>query len=71
MTINPARVLGISKGTLAIGADADITVIDPAAKWTVDPAKFRSKSSNTPFAGMELTGRADIVIVGGKIKYRR
>jgi dihydroorotase len=71
LTINPAKVLGISKGTLQIGADADITVIDPAAKWTVDPAKFRSKSKNTPFAGMELTGRAEMVIVGGKVKFRR
>src|SRR5512140_3036015 len=71
MTINPAKVLGISKGTLALGADADITVIDPTAKWTVDPAKFHSKSNNTPFAGMELTGQAEMVIVGGKIKFRR
>jgi dihydroorotase len=71
MTINPAKVLGISKGTLSIGADADITVIDPTAKWTVDPGQFHSKSSNTPFAGMELTGRAEMVIVGGKVKFRR
>jgi dihydroorotase len=70
MTINPARILGIPKGTLAIGADADITVIDPEARWTVDPAKFRSKSSNTPFAGWKLQGRADTVIVGGRVKYR-
>ena len=47
MTINPARILGINKGTLAIGADADVTVIDPEARWTVDPARFRSKSRNT------------------------
>jgi dihydroorotase len=70
MTINPARILGINKGTLAIGADADITVIDPAARWTVDPAKFHSKSSNTPFAGWKLQGRADTVIVGGRVKYQ-
>ncbi len=71
MTINPARILGIPKGTLKIGADADVTIIDPAARWKVDPAQFRSKSCNTPFAGMELTGRAEMVIVGGRIKYRR
>jgi dihydroorotase len=70
MTINPARILGIPKGTLAIGADADVTVIDPEVLWTVDPAKFRSKSTNTPFAGWKLRGRADIVIVGGRIKYQ-
>ena len=70
MTVNPARILGINKGTLAIGADADVTVIDPAARWTVNPAKFRSKSTNTPFAGWKLQGRADTVIVGGSVKLR-
>jgi dihydroorotase len=69
MTINPARVLGIDKGTLRIGADADVTIIDPEARWTVDPAKFRSKSRNTPFGGWTLRGRADTVIVSGKVKY--
>jgi dihydroorotase len=70
MTINPARILGINKGTLKIGADADITVIDPEARWTVNPALFRSKSTNTPFAGWNLQGRADTVIVGGRIKFQ-
>lgn len=70
MTVNPARILGINKGTLQLGADADITVIDPDAQWTVDPLKFRSKSTNTPYAGWRLTGRADMVIVGGRIKFR-
>ncbi|MCS7304557.1 MAG: dihydroorotase [Thermoguttaceae bacterium] len=69
MTINPARILGLPKGTLAIGADADLTIIDPEARWTVDPRQFRSKSSNTPFAGWELKGRAVATIVGGRIKY--
>ena len=71
MTCNPARILGIDKGTLAIGADADVTIIDPKVRWTVDPAEFRSKSTNTPFAGWELTGRAETVIVGGRIKFDR
>jgi dihydroorotase len=69
MSLNPARILGINKGTLAIGADADVTVIDPKVRWTVDPSKFRSKSGNTPFAGWELTGRAEVVVVGGRIKF--
>jgi dihydroorotase len=69
MTINPARILGLPKGTLAIGADADVTIIDPEARWRVDPSQFRSKSSNTPFAGWELKGRAVATIVGGRIKY--
>jgi dihydroorotase len=66
LTINPARVLGLNKGTLAIGADADVTIIDPQVEWTVEPGKFRSKSSNTPLAGMKLRGRAVQVLVGGK-----
>jgi len=69
MTINPARILGLPKGTLALGADADVTIIDPEARWTVNPNQFRSKSSNTPFAGWELKGRAAATIVDGRIKY--
>jgi dihydroorotase len=71
MTINPARILGIPKGTLALGADADITIIDPKARWRVDTADFRSKSSNTPFAGMDLVGRAETVVVAGRIEFQR
>ena len=71
LTVNPARILGIDKGTLRIGADADITIIDPAASWKVDPSKFRSKSKNTPFAGWELRGWADTVLVGGRVKFTR
>lgn len=71
MTVNPARVIGIPKGTLTPGADADVVIIDPKARWKVDPGKFLSKSSNTPFADWELTGRADTVIVGGKVKFQR
>jgi dihydroorotase len=52
-----------------VGADADVTIINPDARWTVDPAKFRSKSTNSPFAGWQLRGRAETVIVGGRVKY--
>ncbi|OHB70733.1 MAG: dihydroorotase [Planctomycetes bacterium RBG_13_63_9] len=71
MTCNPARILHIPKGTLQIGADADVTIIDPKVRWTVDPQEFRSKSANTPFGGWELTGRAEVVIVGGRVKFDR
>ncbi len=71
MSLHPAQILNIPKGTLRIGAEADITIIDPKARWTVDPSKFRSKSANTPFAGMELIGRAEMVIVGGRVKFQR
>jgi dihydroorotase len=70
LTMNPAHVLGIDKGTLAIGADADVTIIDPAYEWTVDPSRFRSRSKNTPFARWRLRGRAETVIVGGEVRYR-
>lgn len=71
LTINPARVLGLNKGTLALGADADVTIIDPNVPWTVRPEEFRSKSANTPFAGWTLKGRATTVIVGGRVKFSR
>jgi len=71
MSLNPARILGIDKGTLAVGADADVTIIDPHVRWTVQPLEFRSKSTNTPFVGWELTGRAETVIVAGHVKFRR
>jgi dihydroorotase len=71
LTINPARVLGIDRGTLRPGAIADVTIIDPDVSWTIDPTKFRSKSRNSPFAGWEVRGWADTVLLAGKVKFRR
>ncbi len=71
MTIRPARVLGIPKGTLKIGADADVTIIDPDATWTVEPDALFSKSSNSPYLGETLYGRASTVIVSGIVKFKR
>ena len=67
MSTEPARVFHLSGGTLAPGAVADVAVFDPAAKWSVDPATFHSKSRNTPFAGRALTGRTVLTIVAGTI----
>jgi len=67
LSLNPALVLKIGKGTLQAGADADITLIDPDLEWTVDSSLFRSKSKNTPFNGWKLTGRAVQTIVGGRV----
>jgi dihydroorotase len=65
----PAKILGLAGGTLAPGAAADVTVIDPQAAWTCDPAKLRSRSRNTPFAGRRLSGRAMLTIVAGNIVF--
>lgn len=65
----PAAAFGLKKGSLAVGADADVTIVDSHAQWEVDPAKFRSKSRNTPFAGWKLKGRVCTTIVGGKVVF--
>ncbi len=69
MSANPARILNLPKGTLTEGSDADITVIDPNLKWTVDTTAFHSRGKNSPFHGRAMQGRAIMTIVGGKIKY--
>jgi len=69
MSRNPAQVLNLPKGELSLGSDADITVIDPRLKWTIDTNNFRSRGKNSPFHGREMLGRAILTIVGGNIKY--
>lgn len=70
MSCRPAQILGVPGGTLKIGEAADIVLLDPDKVWTVDKTKFHSKSNNTPFHGMELTGKAVCTICGGKITYQ-
>jgi len=67
LTVNPAKILGIPKGTLSAGADADITIIDLEKKWVIDPTQFKSKSRNCPFAGWKVKGKAVSVIVNGNV----
>ncbi|MCI0680727.1 MAG: dihydroorotase [Gemmataceae bacterium] len=69
LTVRPARILGIEQGTLKPGAAADVTIIDPAAEWTIDVTRFRSKSRNSPFGGLTVRGRAVAVILGGELRY--
>ncbi|PKN60987.1 MAG: dihydroorotase [Deltaproteobacteria bacterium HGW-Deltaproteobacteria-11] len=69
MSTAPARILRIPGGTLKAGAVADVTVIDPAAVWTVDRDRFRSRGRNTPFHGWDMKGKSVMTIVGGKIRH--
>jgi dihydroorotase len=64
---SPARILGLGKGTLDVGKDADVTVFSLSKSVVVDPSRFRSKSRNTPFGGMKLRGAPLMTIVGGEI----
>jgi dihydroorotase len=70
LTVNPARVLGLDRGTLSVGVHADLTLINPTLEWTIDARRFESKSRNCPFHGEKVRGKAVITIVGGKVKYR-
>jgi len=71
MSTNPARILGVPGGSLALGVPADVTIVDPARRWTVCAAHFQSKSRNTPFEGMELQGQVVMTLVGGRVVWRR
>ncbi len=66
VTSRAARVLGVPAGTLAQGAPADICLFDPALPWIVKPAALVSQGKNTPFLGLELTGRVVRTLVGGR-----
>ena len=66
----PARLIKLERGSLKVGSVADVTIIDPAMKWTIDKEQFQSKSRNTPFHGWDVLGRATATIVGGALKWR-
>ncbi len=70
LSVNPARLLRLPLGTLAVGARADVVVFDPEERWVVTPEQLRTKSPNTPLLGMELRGRARLTLVGGQERYR-
>lgn len=69
-TVNPARLLRLKEGTLAVGADANITIIDPEREWTYDVAQSASKSRNSPFHGWKLRGWAMATVVKGEVVWR-
>jgi dihydroorotase len=70
LTVRPARIMRLERGTLDVGAEADLVIADPEARWVVEPERLRSKSKNTPFAGRTLSGRVAFTLVGGRVVYR-
>ncbi|HWR56699.1 MAG TPA: dihydroorotase [Negativicutes bacterium] len=67
MTLQPARILGLDKGTLETGKDADVTILDPAFEHTLDPQRFVSKGKNSPYGGRQVKGRVVATIVAGEV----
>ncbi|HEX9277894.1 MAG TPA: dihydroorotase [Casimicrobiaceae bacterium] len=67
ITAAPARVLGLDAGHLAPGADADVCVFDPDLHWLVAPSALRSQGKNTPFLGLEVSGKVRYTLVGGQV----
>jgi len=70
LCLNPAKILGIDKGTLGVGCDADILVVSPDKEWVVEKEGFVSKSKNSAFAGKKLTGAVAYTICNGRIAYK-
>jgi len=69
MTANPAKIIGIDKGTLSKGKQADVTIIDPNAEYKIDVNKFRSKSKNCPYHGWTVKGKVEKTLVQGEIRF--
>ena len=70
MSLNPARVIGLDKGSLEPGKAADLVIFDPHKTYKIEASQFASKSRNTPFNGREVTGAVRATIVGGEIVYQ-
>ncbi|MCD8230612.1 MAG: dihydroorotase [Clostridiales bacterium] len=69
MSYNPAKILGLNKGVIEVGAPADITVFDAEKEWVIDPEKFFSKGKNTPFAGKKVAGKVVATIIDGEVAF--
>jgi len=69
MTVQPAQIIGIDKGTLGRGRQGDVTIIDPDAEWEIDVDKFVSKSRNCPYHGWKVKGKVEATIVGGEVRF--
>jgi dihydroorotase len=71
ITADAARVAGLPAGTLSVGANADVVLFDPEARWTVKPSALASQGKHTPFLGYELSGQVRATIVAGHVAYQR
>ena len=69
VTCDPAAIMGIDGGSLAVGAAADVCIFDPAEPWVVTPEALRSQGKNTPFLGYEMAGRVHTTLVGGRVVF--
>ncbi len=69
MTEKPAKIIGVDKGTLGVGKQADVTIIDPKAEYEIDVNRFLSKSRNCPYHGWKVVGKVEKTIVGGEIRF--
>jgi dihydroorotase len=69
MTEKPAKIIGIDKGTLSKGKQADVTIIDPQVEYKIDVNTFHSKSRNCPYHGWTVKGKVEKTIVGGEIRF--
>lgn len=69
MSYNPARIIGLDRGSLEPGKVADVVIFDPKEEYTIDVKEFQSKSKNTPFHGRTVKGRVKATIIEGKLKY--
>jgi dihydroorotase len=70
LSTRPAEIFGLPGGTLAVGSPADLTLLDPRRRVTIDPTRFRSRSHNSPFGGLRLRGAAAATIVGGTVVWQ-
>jgi dihydroorotase len=67
LTAAPARVVGFVPPRIREGSRADMVLVDPAARWTVEPGRLRSKSKNTPFLGRTIEGRIEMTVCEGRV----